>query len=167
MKYKLLSLLAFISILHANTITLTGKIETSSVVTFDKSNITSLAYQNNTHIFDAIEVTKLLVVGQRFKVIKDIYTKSNFSNDIEIRLSSSNRNGRLESTNGDKIPMNYTINGTKVKIKNESWVALPSNINSVTKIKRGFKAKSKKIIKATQPNGTYSVVLNVTIRAKI
>ncbi len=166
-KHILLGMTLLSTLLNGNTITLNGKVEVASVVGFNQAEVESLSYQTNTNTFNAIEINRALVFDEYFKITKSIYAKSNSSDDLEIRLESDNYGGQLQASGGNSISMKYTIDGTVLDMEGETWVTIPTTINEVTTLTDGFEARSKTPISSAQPAGDYSVVLNVTVRAKI
>jgi hypothetical protein len=167
MKKHILLGMTLLTLLDANTITLNGKVEVASVVGFNQAEVESLAYQTGTNTFNAIEINSALIFDEYFKIVKNIYAKSNSSDDLEIRLESANYGGQLQATGGNSIAMKYTIDGTVIDMAGETWVTIPTTVNTLTTITDGFKARSKTPISSAQPAGDYSVILNVTVRAKI
>jgi len=167
MKKNILFGMSLLTLLNANTITLNGKVEVASVVGFDKAEVESLSYQTDTNTFNAIEINRALELDEYFRIVKNIYAKSNSSDDLEIRLESNNYGGQLQAAGGNSIAMKYTIDGTVLDIGGETWVTIPTTVNELTTLTDGFKARSKTPISTAQPAGDYSVILNVTVRAKI
>ena len=166
MKHKLLLGLVLINLLEAGTMTLVGKIEVASVVGFDQAEITSSSYNTGVNTFKQISINNTLSSGVYFEVLKNIYAKSNSSADLEMQLDSSNFGGQLQSAGGNAISMAYHVNGTKMTLAT-TWVTIPTTQNTVTTLTNGFQAKSKNAIPVSQPAGDYSVVLEVSIRAKL
>jgi hypothetical protein len=167
MKQKILLSIALLSILSADTVTLNGKVEVASIVGFDQSEIANASYQTATNTFKDITIDSSLAFNEYFEVLKNIYAKSNTSNDLEMRIQSSTNKGRLEHDNGDTITMKYTVAGTAVNIAGETWVTIPTTENILSTINDGFKAKSRYRIQPDQYAGTYSTTLQISIRAKL
>ena len=167
MKKNILFGMTLFTMLNANTITLTGKVEVASIVGFNQAEVESLNYQTNINAFNAIEINNALELNEYFTITKSIYAKSNSSDDLEIRLESANFGGQLQATGGNSIAMKYTIDGTVIDMDGETWVTIPTTINQLTTINNGFTARSKTPISTYQPAGDYSVILNVTVREKI
>jgi len=165
-KYILLGM-TLLTLLDANTITLNGKVGVASVVGFDQAEVESLAYQTDTHTFNDTLLIGSIAFDEYLTFTKSIYAKSNSSDDLEIRLSSDNYGGQLQASGGNSISMKYTIDGTVLDLEDETWVTIPTTINEVTTMTDAFEARSKTPISSAQPAGDYSVVLNVTVRAKI
>ncbi len=167
MKKNILVSMLLVSILHANTISLTATIDVASVVGFNQAEVESLSYQTNVNTFKAIEINSALNLEEYFTITKSIYARSNSSDDLEIRLDSANFGGQLQASGGNSIAMRYKIDGTIIDMAGATWVTIPTTINQLTTLTDGFKARSKTPISSAQPAGDYSVILNVTVRAKI
>ena len=167
MRKNILFTMTLFTMLQANTITLTGKVEVASIVGFDQAEVESLNYQTDTNTFKAIEINNALELDEYFTITKNIYAKSNSSDDLEIRLESANFGGQLQAAGGNSIAMKYKIDGTVIDMAGETWVTIPTTINQLTTLNDGFIARSKTPISIYQPAGDYSVILNVTVRAKI
>jgi hypothetical protein len=168
MKKFLLLGVGLIGVLTAGTITLNGNVEVVSIVGFDKTEVESSIYNTNTNTFKAVEISTTLASGQKFVVNKNIYAKSNSSDNLEMHIETTNFRGGLLSPNGF-IEMQYKIRNQSISVLpgNSSWIEIPTTAHETTTLTNGFEAKSKNTIQAEQQAGEYSIILNVTIRAKI
>ena len=147
------------SLLGANSITLNCSVPAQASLGFNESTLSSNNSRNNSIYFSSD-------LGSSLSVKKNIFIKSNTNQRLEVKFSTLSGDGELFDSKGNSIPMIYMAKNNEINLNLETWHTLPTSSKKVTTVPNWFYAKSKKN-SSNIVAGTYSTLLNVTIRIRL